>query len=212
MRCGKWEKWISDALDGALSGRRTVRLERHILGCASCRACREDLARLDDGAKGLADPGLTAGEWSDFGRRLESRLAAVSSQRSREKAPYVFRWKRAWAGAGFLVLAAAGAYLALFRPGGRGEQAFPAFEDPVARVLGEIGPNADLENSFNREIVTSINEAAGVLSERDATRPADEGAPVSFGDNPMFWEGLSEEELGYIESELRKEHGHGGLT
>jgi len=114
--------------------------------------------------------------------------------------------------AGLFLLAGAGTYLAFFRSGGRGEQAFFSLEDPAGQVINEIGPNADLESSFNREIVATINESAGVLADGSAAFQADEEALISFGDNPMFWEGLSEEELGYIESELRKERGLGGLT
>jgi hypothetical protein len=155
---------------------------------------------------------MTRGDWSDFSRRLESRLAAASPPSPRVKPLGRFRWKPAWTVAGLLLLAAAGIYLAFFRSGSRGEQAFSSLDDPAGQVISEIGPNADLESSFNREIVASINESAGVLADGSAVHQTDEEALVLFGDNPLFWEGLSEEELGYIESELRKERGLGGLT
>jgi hypothetical protein len=203
MRCETSKKWISDDLDGVLSGERTARLERHLRVCAACRAYRDDVTRLQEGAEGLADPGLAPDAWLHFSRRLERKLAASAAPReAREKVPFFFRSKWAWAGASFLVLAFIGTYLVVVRPRGVQEPAFVSFEDSVAQVFGEIASNPDLENSFNQEILASIDEAV---------RPADEETPVSFGDNPLFWEGLSEGELSYIESELRKEQGHGGL-
>jgi hypothetical protein len=158
---------------------------------------------LQEGGRGLADPGLTSSDWADFGRRLERRLAASTTPgEAGQKAPFLVRSKWAWAGASLIVLAFIGTYLAVIRPRGVQEPVLVSFEDSVIQVLGEVGSNPGLENSFNREVVASIEEAV---------RPAEEEAPVSFGDNPMFWESLSEGELAYIESELRKEQGHGGL-
>lgn len=100
-----------------------------------------------------------------------------------------------------LVLAFMAAYFAVLRPRDVREPIFVSLEDSVARVFGEIGSNPDLESSFDQEIVASIAEAV---------RAPEEEAPVAFDDNPMFWEGLSDGELAYIESALRKEQGHGG--
>jgi hypothetical protein len=203
MRCETLRKWISDDLDGVLRGKRKARLERHLRECAGCRAYREDLARLQAGAEGLAEPGLNPQAWADFSRRLERKLAGSGTPaRRREKAPVLIRSKRAWAAASFLVLVVIGAYFALRRPAGFEEPGFASFEDSVAQVFGEIGSNPDLENTFNREILASIEEAV---------RPALDEIPVPFGDNPLFWEGLSEGELSYIETELQKERGQGGL-
>lgn len=215
MSCGTWKKRISDAQDGALSGKQAVRLERHLRQCVSCRTYRDDLARLGKGAKDLADPGLAPGEWEDFGRRLDSRLAASVPPREagggrddeqgdvrvRARLPVFWTWARA--GVGFLILAFVVTYFAVLRPRRGQEPVFLSFEDSVAQVIGEIGPDPELESSFNRQIVVSISEAAGDESETSAVR---------FDDNPMFWEGMSEEDLRFIESELRKEQGHGGLT
>jgi hypothetical protein len=215
MRCGTWEKWISDARDGSLTGKRAVRLERHLQDCASCRAYRNDLARVEKRAKDLADPGLAPGEWAEFSRRLEARLATFSASRGagghqvdgHQDRRVVLGptpiWTRLQAGVSYLVLAFLVTYLLVFRPRGVQEPAVVAFEDSLAQVISEIGSNPDLEGAFNQEILASIDEVV---------RPADVEVSVAFDDNPIFWEGVSEEDLRFIESELRKEHGHGGLT
>jgi len=204
MRCETWERWISDALDGELSGERAARLERHLRDCPGCRAYRESLTHLQADAGGLADPGLTPGDWADFSRRLESKLhGSLIPGSAPQRAPLFFRRKWAWAGASFLVLAFIGTYLAVLRPRGVQEPVFVSFEDSVARVLGEIASNPDLENSFDQEIMASIAEAV---------RPPEDEVPVAFEDNPLFWESLSDGELAYIESALRSEQGHGGRS
>ena len=202
MRCETCKRSISDALDGELSGKRRGRLERHLKACSGCRAYGESLARLQAGAEGLADPGLAPGDWANFSRRLVSRLrAAVPPREVRDRPPFFIRRKWAWAGASLLILASIGTYFAILRPRGVREPVFVSIEDSVARVFGEIGSNPELENSFDQVITASIVEAV--------RQPEDE-FPVAFDDNPLFWEGLSDGELAYIESALRREHGHGG--
>lgn len=197
---------ISDALDEALSGRRAARLARHLEGCAACRRYEREAGLIQAGAGGLADPGLTAGAWADFGRRLEAKVAAASAQaptaagRGGSSLPGA-KW--AWAAAASAALLLFAAYLAFLRPGGRREAVPSPFEDSLFQVLGEAGASPELESSLNRAVVASIEESA---------RPAAGEAAVSFGDNPLFWESLSEGELGDIESALRKETKLGGVS
>jgi len=206
MRCETSKRMISDALDGALSRRRAARLERHLSACAACRTYRREATLIQENAVGLSDPRLSPGDWADFGRRLEARLGSASTPAGgvlRGDAPAAFRWKWAWAATIFAVLAFVVTYVAFLRPRTVPEPAFVSFEDPLAQVLGEAGASPELESSFNREIMASINETV---------RPAGKEAPVSFGDDPLFWEALTEWELGAIESALRKENGLGGVS
>jgi hypothetical protein len=196
---------VSDALDGALSAARAARLERHLAGCASCRAYRRGVTLIQENAAGLADPHLEPSDWADFGRRLEARLASSASPSPgalRADRPVFLRMKWAWATA-VVALAFVATYLVVLRPRMRPEQAYVPFEESVAQVLGEAGATPGLENSFNQAIMASIEESV---------RPAGEEAPVSFGDNPLFWESLTDGELGYIESALRREKGLGGVS
>jgi predicted anti-sigma-YlaC factor YlaD len=201
MRCETAKRRISDALDGALGEGPTARLGRHLQGCPGCRAYCEGLSRIQGGAAGLADPALDPEDWAALLRRLEGRLARERVGESRPCLPAV--WKVAWAGAGLLALLFALVYLAGFRPRTPSPPMPLSFEDSVAQVMGEVGANPDLAGAFDREIAASIAEA--VLPEGGEEI-------VSFGDNPFFWEGLTDGEVGSINAELEKELARGGLS
>ncbi len=201
MKCKKFRRWISDALDGALSVPRRARLERHLHACPGCRAYMTDLTSLQDRAGALADARLPASHWEDFGRRLEARLAAAGGSKSASLAPRFFPWKWAWAGTGLIVLILLGTWLVVPRPGGIREPALVSLEDSLTPLFREVGADPELESSLNQEIMASIDDAVR-LSERESF--------ISFGDNPLFWESLSEQDLQVIEASLRNKHDHGG--
>jgi anti-sigma factor RsiW len=203
MNCEKARKWISDGRDGALRAGRAARLERHLRTCRGCRSYRDDVARIEDLVE--AAPAMEPGPdyWQDFNRRLEARLREGAPVSSREKATASARWKWAWAGASFLVLAFVGVSLVILRPRPAPGPVVLSAEEVLTRVFGEIGGDEELEASFDREILASIRESMAV-------RP--EEAFFRFDDNPFVWEGMSEEELRFIETELEKETGHGGQS
>ena len=199
MRCETIKKWLSDDLDGALSSKRKARLEIHLRECLVCRRYRADLTRLQAEAASAAD--LSPEYWAAFERRLESKLAFVEPVREASRAPLFRGRKWAWAAAGFLALAAVGTYLAVSRPGRTLETAWVPYEDSIARILQAAEEDPEVENLVNRELLASITEVAPDPEE-------DYAAPLAA--DPLFWEGLSEEELEYIAAELEREAGQGG--
>jgi len=199
MRCLTINKWLSDDLDGALSPKRKSRLEAHLRGCRVCRGCRADLARLQAGVPPLAD--RSPEYWAAFERRLESKLAFVEPVRAPARAPLLTGRRWALAAAGFLVMAAVGVYFAVNRSGGTLGTAWVPYEDSLARLLQEAEADPEVENLVNRELLASIADVAPDAEEEYAF-------PVAA--DPLFWEGLSEEELEYIAVELEKETGNGG--
>ncbi len=201
MRCRTAEQRISDSLDGALAKGRAARLEAHLRSCPRCRAYREGVSRIQGAADGLADPGLAPERWAELGGRLEARLAREGAGTTRRAHPGY--WKLAWSGAGLLALLFALVYLAGIRPRTPAGPVPMSFEESVAQVLGEAGANPDLAGAFAGEIAASIAEAAGPVTGEET---------VSFGDNPLIWEGLTDGEVGYMNAELEKELGHGGLS
>ncbi|MCX6568749.1 MAG: zf-HC2 domain-containing protein [Candidatus Aminicenantes bacterium] len=199
MRCETIKKWLSDDLDGALSPKRKARLEAHLQECRVCRGYRADLTRLQAEAPSAAD--RSQEYWADFERRLESRLAFDEPDREAGRTPLLPGRKLAWAAAGFLILAAAGIYFTVIRRGGTLETAWIPYEDSLARVLQEAEADPEVENLVNRELLASIT---------DVSPDTEEDYAVPLAADPLFWEGLSEEELEYIAVELERETGNGG--
>lgn len=201
MRCATMKKRLSDLLDGALAPEKKARLEAHLNDCPACRAYRADLVRLQAEA---APPSDRSPEyWAGFEKRLATKLDSVEAGRGPlHAASFSPRRRLAWAAAGFLVLAAAGTYFALIRPGaGTGETAWVAYEDPLTPLLQEAESDPELGSLVNREILASIGDMA-------PGPEAETFAPVA--DDPLFWEGLSDSELEFIASELKKDSGLGG--
>jgi Putative zinc-finger len=199
MRCETMRRRLSDDLDGALSPRKKVRLEAHLRHCPGCRAYRDDIVRFQAGAATAAD--RSPDYWAAFERRLEARLDSVEPGRKVAGVPFFTGRRWAVAAVGFLLLAAAGTYLGVRRPGGPLETAWINYEDSLAPLLQEAEASPEFGNLVNREILGSIEDMAPVI-ERDF-------AP-SFADDPLFWEGLSDQELEFIAAELAKETGQGG--
>jgi hypothetical protein len=199
MRCEKMKKRLSDDFDGALAPAKKARLEVHLRGCPGCRAYRAGLVRLQSGAAPAAD--RSPEYWSGFEERLGSKLAGIEPGRRTVRVPFSARRRWAWAAAGFLAIAAAGTYFVAGRAAGTVETAWVPYEDSLAPLLQAAEANPELGNLVNREILASIEELTPVPEKDLAVLPADD---------PLFWEGLSEDELRYIASELERETGRGG--
>jgi len=66
-------EYISRSIDGELSERETAGLERHLAGCAECRALRSDLETIVGRAAGLAAPEPSERVWT----RIKTGLATA---------------------------------------------------------------------------------------------------------------------------------------
>jgi len=195
MKCKRIEKWLSDKRDGELPEKKRHILEAHLAKCLSCQSYRDRLPIIEKEAKDLVSPNVGASYWQNSISRLRTKLASISRedyQLIRVK-PSLFpetRW--AWAGALMLLFIALGLFLIL-RSGRTIQEIYTfAFEDVMESIDQEIRNNPDLEEQFNSVILASIKENLG------ETNPF-------FYENPFFWEGLSEEELKLIETEIKRE-------
>jgi hypothetical protein len=186
----------SDDLDGALAPRAKEALSLHFASCPACRAYRESLLKLQAGALDLNSAAERPdADWADFGARLEARIDA-------ERPPVLSQTQRParrvwlWSGAGLAAAGTLAAYLLVLRPADVRPGPFVfSFEETVASILDEIGDDAELERSFAGALQASIEDAVG----------ASEAAYGAPSDNPLFWEGLSDDDLSRIESGLQKE-------
>lgn len=198
MRCEKARRWISDELDSALAAPWKARLEDHLAGCPACRAYHEDLEILAVGVRSRPTDEPPTDYWPGFGKRLERKLASPVRPARPAPRPGFRRW--AWAGAASLIVVAAAIYVALFRPVAEPDAPWLPNGNSLAWILLEAEGDPDLTSLLDREVRASIEEM---------TVGPDENIPVPFVDDPLFWEGLSEEELRFIASELEAETDRG---
>lgn len=199
MRCETMKRKLSDDLDGTLSPRRKARLEAHLRECPSCRAYGADILRLQEGA--AQTEGRSPEYWAGFEKRLASKLASVEPVPMTAGGPAFLRRRVIWTAASFLALVAVGTYFALIRPGGNPAAAWVPYEDPMVPLLQEAESDLEFGNLVNREILASIEDMT-LVPEAETAFPS--------ADDPLFWEGLSEDELELIAAELKKETGLGG--
>ncbi|MBM3298251.1 MAG: zf-HC2 domain-containing protein [Candidatus Aminicenantes bacterium] len=195
MRCADCERWISDALAGALSGKRAEKLAAHLRGCPSCRAFEREARLVQGEAPALAPREAPLGDWQGFGDRLRTRLAGEAPPAGRENAGRsAWSWKWAFAAAPLLLTAAAGLFL-LLRPSLRREAHFylPP-EERLSRITFELEDSPELQSAFNLLLDSSLGEDLA-------------GAVTGSGglDNPLLFQEVTDEEMVFVLEELKKE-------
>lgn len=195
MGCKKYEKWVSDLLDGELSIKRSQRLDSHLARCPACRAYRQRLRLLQQEALRLDNPDFPPGYWEEFSGKLGLRLQAGLPEGPGLRLGWG-SWKWAWAGAAVLIALALGLVLILGRGPEVAESYVFSFEKCLDRVYGEIGDDSQLADLFNLALVHSLREE--VETDSLAARPL-------FVEDPFFLEGLSDEELEFLSREIEKE-------
>jgi hypothetical protein len=195
MGCKKYEKWVSDLLDGELNAKRSRQLDFHLAKCPACRAYQERLRLLQQEALRLEKLDFPSGFWEEFSGRLALRLQA-----GQPKGPGLRlgwgRWKWAWAGAAVLIALSLSLFLIQRRGPQPPESYIFSFEKCLDHIYGEIGDDSQLADVFNLAVVSSFGEEG----EADSlvTKPL-------FVEDPFFLESLSEEEMEFLSREIEKE-------
>jgi hypothetical protein len=199
MNCQTCERWVSDELDGRFPPRRKAALERHLRKCASCRAYRGELVRLQKEAPKLYETDRGPAYWESFIRRLGLKLASEEPSSEAVRGGSAFRrWRWAWAGAAFLVLAVAGLLFLSGRKPLLPDRLALSHEESLVMILGELDTDPGLARAFSEHIEASLKETAGLNTQE---------SPPRFRDDPFFWESLTEEELASLVQELRIQYG-----
>jgi anti-sigma factor RsiW len=141
MSCADYNESIADFVDGTLDPARQRALERHVEGCAACRALVADLKSIQAAAFTLDRVELPGHLWSVVQARVAEE--ARSPQRGRLLAwPTTRAALGAWAAAAALVLATSFGVYSVMRPADphSGEQAEAPVDggDVVASVQAEL--------------------------------------------------------------------------
>lgn len=199
MRCGTSRKRISDELDGALGPRKRLRLEAHLRTCPACRAYRNGLGRIQAGVA-LSDA-RPSGSWASFERALGAKLDAAGAGREPVRVPFAARRGWAWGAAAAMVLAGAAVWFALLRPEAAVTETWVAYDDVLDPLVQAAEASPELAGLVDREVRASLEELTPAPDAEAAVLPAAD---------PLFWEGLSEDELRAIITVLEAETGSGG--
>jgi hypothetical protein len=194
MNCTKVEKWLSDRIDGALSERKTRAIEAHLEKCAACRSYAASLEKIHEEILHLEREEASPAFWEGFAQRLKANLGSAREMKNRR--PFVRGWNWVWSGAALLAVVLVGLYLLLFQNPQPQEMVVFSLENSLTRIYQEIGDDSELEELFNSILVESINEYLEDSEWRE--RP-------EFLNNLLFWENLTEEELKFLESEIKKD-------
>lgn len=209
MKCRRFEKWISDSLDGALSEKKKERLDAHLKSCAHCQAYKNRMLALqgEAGHIALEEQALAPEHWHGFSDRLQARLAAADQEYIEKKSVRRIRglgqnwvtrnWR--WAAAsGFAAAAVVLAILVLppFIVREPAQYYVFSLEETLAQVDMEMGTDLELEAAFNSLLQTAIETEVENI---------DLGIEPVYWENPLEYEDLSQEELLYLEAEIRKE-------
>jgi predicted anti-sigma-YlaC factor YlaD len=195
MRHKKIEMLLSNNIDGKLPEKKKKILESHLRKCSSCSSFAENIQRIHEEAISLQRLELSAVYWEEFTSRIKTEISSPQQDKV-NVAPLFLRWKWAWAGAALLFVIVAGLFLYLSRNKTPKEEYIFSFEDSVAKVYQEIGSDLELEELFDSVILASIVETL---------EDSGWGERPDFYENLILWEDLTEEEMKFLESEIKKD-------
>jgi hypothetical protein len=195
MRCEKVKKWISDKLDGELSEERKKLLEAHFHRCEGCRLYAENLEKIHKNTRSLEVPNIFPDYWKDFDFRLKTKISSCEQDESR-RVPFFLGWKWILASAALIfVFFLSFFYLARIKT--PQEVYILSFEDTFEQIYNEISSDPELEELFNSVILASLGENVDDFSRIIRSE---------FYETSLFWEGVTEEEMDFLEIEIKKDN------
>ncbi len=194
MKCRKIEKLLSDDIDGDLPEKKKKTLETHLRKCSSCSSYAKNIERFHEQAKNLERLEVSPVYWEEFTSRIKTEISYAQQEKMRGL-PQFLRWPWTWAGAAFLFVIVIGLFLYLAQNKTPQEVYVFSFESSLAKIYQEIGSDQELEQLFNSAILASIGETL---------EDSGWGERPDFYENLILWENLTEEEMRYLESEIKK--------
>jgi len=195
MRHKEIEKLLSNNIDGELPEKKKKILETHLRKCSSCSSYAENVERIHKEAKNLEKLEVPPAYWEEFTSRIKTEISSAQQEKLRG-APLFLRWKWAWAGAALLFVIVVGLFLYIIQNKTPQEVYVFSFESSLAKIYQEIGSDPELEELFNSVILASIGRTL---------EDSGWGERPDFYENLILWENLTEEEVKFLESEIKKD-------
>jgi len=195
MGCKKIEKWVSNNIDGELPEKKKKILEAHLKRCSSCSSYQKIIERIHKETKSLEMPEVSPAYREEFTSRVKTKISFPQPEK-RIGAPLFSRWKWAWTAAALIFVIVVGSVLYLTQSRPPQEVYIFSFENSLAQIYQEIGSDSELEDLFNSVILASIGETledSGWIIRPD------------FYEDSLLWDNLTEEEMRFLESEIKKD-------
>lgn len=184
-------------MDKDLSERKKILIGKHVKHCPRCRAFRDNILLLEEEAKNIEIAEVSQIYQQQFASRLKSKIMSLEDKEKKEALSF-FKQKWVLASSAFIMVAILGAVILLFLARHEQEVEFFAFSfsDAIEEVYWEIGDDIELERAFNSQILTSINDLLSPSAWTEIQR---------VEDDLFLWDDLTDEELQFLESEIKKE-------
>ncbi len=196
MRHKKIEKLLSNNVDGELPEKDKKILKSHLRKCSSCSSFAENIKKIHEEARSLERPEVSPVYWEEFTSRIKAEISSAHHE-SKKPAPLFLRWKWAWGGAALIFVIVVGLLIYVIQNSTPQEEYIFSFENSVAKIYQEIGSDAELEELFNSAILASIGETL---------EDSEWGERPDIYENLILWEDLTEEEMKFLESEIKKDN------
>ena len=192
MKCLEFEQWTSDLVDGELPEAKKIILEKHLLGCPSCRAYQKKMETLHEEVLQLDQASAGLEYFQSFSERLGARLASVRpSKRSTVFVNLGWRWTYAAAAVAFVTVM----MIFIISPPHRFLQdeglVVTSYEDAIREIYGSIGEDRELEELFNTLLLTSITQELEVPNRHE---------DFDYSEKINLLEVLTEEEMMLLKS------------
>lgn len=197
MKCQQIERWLSDSVDGPISKKEKAIIEAHIETCTACRAFRNQIEKINEEAKNLDAPEVSPAQSREFVSRLRSALIEIGEEKNKGVL-HVFRNKWVFVPASVIMISLFILIFVFYEKGDFQYEEFSVFSfgNAVEEIYQDIGSDLVLQKAFNSLVSASINEMLIT---------ADWDEMLNLEDDLLLWEEFSEEGLGNLELELKKD-------
>jgi hypothetical protein len=197
MKCQQSERWLSDSVDGAISKKEKAIIEAHIETCPACRTFRNQIKKINEEAKNLDAPEVSPAQSREFVSRLRSALIEIGKEKNKGVL-HVFRNKWVFVPASVILVSLFILIFVFYEKRDFQYEEFSVFSfgNAVEEIYQDMGSDLVLQQAFNSLVSASINEML-ITAELDET--------LNLEDGFLLWEEFSEEGLGNLESQIKKD-------
>ncbi len=197
MKCQQIERWLSDSVDGAISKKEKAIIEAHIETCPACRTFRNQIQKINEEAKNLDAPEVSPAQSREFVSRLRSALIEIGEEKNKGVL-HVFRNKWVFVPASVIIISLFILIFIFYEKGDFRYEEFSVFSfgNAVEEIYQDMGSDLVLQQAFNSLVSASINEML-ITVDWDET--------LNLEDGLLLWEEFSEEGLGNLESQIKKD-------